>query len=150
LKDGTIYEGEWLNNLRHGKGVLYHPSGTKIEGYWEADRQCGASMITKLSGKTYNTLFINDMKVDAVEKKHNSFDKFYWNLLWTLLFKGSLFLLYFDRSKAMISLVILNCSFFYLVMLFEVVKSNTFKLLRNQKSVAEVESNIEDLSRYRP
>jgi len=36
MKDGTIYEGNWLNNKQHGQGILKDTKG-KILKYGEGD-----------------------------------------------------------------------------------------------------------------
>lgn len=47
-EDGIVYEGDWVNGLRHGKGrAIYggRPSdgfgGDVYEGNWENDVRCG-------------------------------------------------------------------------------------------------------------
>lgn len=32
FKSGARYEGEWLNNKKHGQGTFYYPDGSKYEG----------------------------------------------------------------------------------------------------------------------
>jgi len=39
---GAVYEGEWHNNLRHGKGVFKLPEGPVFEGEWHLGVQSGA------------------------------------------------------------------------------------------------------------
>jgi len=41
LKNGAIYEGQWLNNLRDGAGTQEWPDGSKYEGYWSQDKANG-------------------------------------------------------------------------------------------------------------
>lgn len=38
FKDGTIYEGEFLNGSFHGRGTLYIPGFGKYEAEWEHGR----------------------------------------------------------------------------------------------------------------
>jgi len=33
--DGDVYEGEWLNHKKHGKGVMIFSDGDKCKGVWE-------------------------------------------------------------------------------------------------------------------
>ena len=52
--DGTAYEGEWLNNLRHGKGTLFEYSTDKTpvkiyEGEWKYDERYGEGIEFKIS-----------------------------------------------------------------------------------------------------
>jgi hypothetical protein len=32
---GDIYEGEWMADRMHGKGILLHADGSSYEGLWE-------------------------------------------------------------------------------------------------------------------
>lgn len=32
--DGTVYIGEFLNDIEHGKGMLIRTNGTSIKGIW--------------------------------------------------------------------------------------------------------------------
>lgn len=32
---GSVYEGEWKNNKKHGKGKETYPEGSVYEGYFE-------------------------------------------------------------------------------------------------------------------
>lgn len=34
LENGATYFGEWVNDLRHGKGILLCDDGSKYEGYF--------------------------------------------------------------------------------------------------------------------
>lgn len=35
--NNEIYDGEWLDGLRHGKGILYISNSSKYEGNWDSD-----------------------------------------------------------------------------------------------------------------
>ena len=37
-KAGHIYEGDWKNGIREGKGILYHSNGDKYEGEFKNDK----------------------------------------------------------------------------------------------------------------
>lgn len=39
--DGSVYEGEWYNDQRNGKGVLKLANGNRYEGMWEGDQKNG-------------------------------------------------------------------------------------------------------------
>lgn len=70
---GSVYRGEWRNNLRHGKGsfqwkdgeryggnyvdgkregegTYYWPSGERYEGQWVADQRTGQGTLFDLDG----------------------------------------------------------------------------------------------------
>lgn len=40
-KDGAFYEGYWLNNMANGYGRLIHTDGDTYEGDWLSDRAEG-------------------------------------------------------------------------------------------------------------
>ena len=37
-KDGSLYEGDWVNNKRHGSGRLIYINGDCYEGDWHEDK----------------------------------------------------------------------------------------------------------------
>jgi hypothetical protein len=45
---GAIYEGEWKNDVRHGKGVYMYPDGT--EGEWKDDVWNGKGLLRQADG----------------------------------------------------------------------------------------------------
>lgn len=53
---GAIYFGEWLNNKREGKGVLYDDSGMIITGNWKDDLLIDDSMKIISKAQTIPTL----------------------------------------------------------------------------------------------
>jgi hypothetical protein len=36
--DGTQYEGQWKNNMRHGQGTIITQDGRKYQGYFQRDQ----------------------------------------------------------------------------------------------------------------
>ena len=32
--NGDVREGEWENNLKHGKGIMYYANGSILIQYW--------------------------------------------------------------------------------------------------------------------
>lgn len=36
-----MYEGDWVNDLTHGKGLYVHEDGAQYEGEWQEDKQHG-------------------------------------------------------------------------------------------------------------
>ena len=36
-RDGSYYEGDWLNDLKHGQGLFFTAMKDKYEGYWFDD-----------------------------------------------------------------------------------------------------------------
>ena len=51
--NGSIYEGEWLDDKPHGYGVYTHFDGTKYEGYWKEDKQDGKGKESWPDGASY-------------------------------------------------------------------------------------------------
>jgi len=41
FKDGSTYEGHWVENQRQGEGTFVWRSGAKYEGTWNADKKNG-------------------------------------------------------------------------------------------------------------
>ena len=39
MDTGERYEGEWLNDMKHGKGVYYSRKGDAIKGKWANDKK---------------------------------------------------------------------------------------------------------------
>jgi hypothetical protein len=46
--DGSVYEGQWVKNQRHGTGRMTLSDGTMYEGEWQDDRLHGV-------GKSWGT-----------------------------------------------------------------------------------------------
>ena len=44
--DGSTYDGEWLDNVRHGKGVFKSREGTVYDGMFEDDVRNGPGVFT--------------------------------------------------------------------------------------------------------
>lgn len=40
--DGSVYEGEWLRDMRHGNGRMTLHDGTVYEGQWKDDKLHGS------------------------------------------------------------------------------------------------------------
>ena len=59
--DGTIYKGEFLDDMCHGKGVMTWPNGTKFEGeFCKGKRKKGT--LTFPDGSIYKGEFLDDMR----------------------------------------------------------------------------------------
>ena len=44
-----MYEGEWSNNKRHGKGVYKYPDGNTYEGDWEHGKKQGEGALDRMA-----------------------------------------------------------------------------------------------------
>ena len=49
--DGTRYEGQLLNDKKHGRGIWIRPDGMKYDGEWEYDKPNGQGSLTSPDGK---------------------------------------------------------------------------------------------------
>ncbi|KAL4444491.1 hypothetical protein ABPG74_016784 [Tetrahymena malaccensis] len=92
LENGAIYFGEWIGDVRYGKGIMTWQDGSKFEGYfknskangrgrlvhangeiyegdWKDDKAHGYGVYTHLDGATYEGTWINDLQEgDGIER----------------------------------------------------------------------------------
>jgi len=40
-ENGDKYEGDWKDDLKNGKGVIYYANGEIYDGEWKNDKYCG-------------------------------------------------------------------------------------------------------------
>lgn len=60
-KDGTIYEGWWLNNHANGRGRIIHADGDMYEGDWKDGKQEGNGTYTHTNGVKYIGMWQDDI-----------------------------------------------------------------------------------------
>ncbi|KAL4461520.1 hypothetical protein ABPG74_016144, partial [Tetrahymena malaccensis] len=53
LKNGDVYQGQWKNGLRHGRGKLLYKNGSVYEGYWEKNIANGYGRFIDRDGNVY-------------------------------------------------------------------------------------------------
>jgi hypothetical protein len=51
--NGDIYEGEWKNGRKHGKGTMNYADGKKYTGVWVNDEKTGQGVFIWTSGNRY-------------------------------------------------------------------------------------------------
>jgi len=51
--DGSHYEGQWLNGMRHGHGIWSKSDGSTYVGEWEDDKPHGQGTLTLPNGKKH-------------------------------------------------------------------------------------------------
>jgi hypothetical protein len=62
--DGTVYNGEWLNDRRDGFGIFRWLDGSQYNGEWTDDKITGNGRKYFTDGRLYNGLFV-DGKMDG-------------------------------------------------------------------------------------
>lgn len=55
--DGSVYEGEFLNNRMHGRGKWTGIYGDAFEGDWQCGRKHGCIIETTLEGEVRKSLW---------------------------------------------------------------------------------------------
>ena len=60
--DGDTYEGEWKNNIRHGKGTYTFANGIKYVGNYKDGKRHGQGTYTFANGEKYVGNFKDDKK----------------------------------------------------------------------------------------
>ena len=53
FKNGAIYKGQWLGNMKHGYGIQVWPDGARYEGYWKANKACGKGKFWHVDGDVF-------------------------------------------------------------------------------------------------
>jgi len=60
--DRERYEGEFLQDQRHGFGIYYFPDGSCYAGFWQHNRRHGRGMYFFTSGRTYIGEWLNSQR----------------------------------------------------------------------------------------
>ena len=61
-KNGDIYEGNFINDLKEGKGEMEYNNGDKYNGIWKDDKREGKGKLIYSNGDIYNGDWKNDKK----------------------------------------------------------------------------------------
>ena len=62
--DGDIFDGEWNNDMKEGKGKLTYKNGTIFEGTWKGDKRDGEGVFKNaILNVEYNDGVLTKMKV---------------------------------------------------------------------------------------
>lgn len=70
--NGDVYEGEWRDDMRNGKGVMDHSDGTRCEGDWVNDLPCTKSKAAERLGTvTYpnGDRYVGELREDSKHGK---------------------------------------------------------------------------------
>jgi len=70
---GTIYKGELLDNMCHGKGVMTWPDGIVFDGEWRDNEYNGTGILTLQNGEQYLRTFaqgnlISERKLEITDR----------------------------------------------------------------------------------
>lgn len=68
-KSGKIYEGEWKEGLKDGKGIMYNNDGTYIEAIWSKDVTVSKNKKRVRDGATLKQINKKKQKIEDIEKK---------------------------------------------------------------------------------
>ena len=72
-KNGNIYKGEWFQGLMHGYGIMYYKNGDEYEGNWKYNKRTGYGRISYNNGSIYEGTWLNNYKEGAGHfKRYNS------------------------------------------------------------------------------
>ena len=64
------YEGEWMEDVKEGHGVLTYVNGEKYEGYWKSDKAHGKGTLTYAQGDKYTGDWVAGKKHGEVGTAH--------------------------------------------------------------------------------
>ena len=75
---GTIYKGELLDNMCHGKGVMTWPDGIVFDGEWRDNEYNGTGILTLQNGEQYLRTFtqgnlISERKLEITDRNNLCF-----------------------------------------------------------------------------
>lgn len=60
--DGSDYQGDHINHMRHGNGVWTSPTGERYEGQWVSDKRCGHGTNTWGDGTCYRGQYVRNKR----------------------------------------------------------------------------------------
>lgn len=53
IEKGSFYFGEWIEDTRHGKGIMNWSDGSKFEGYFKFNKANGRGRLINANGEIY-------------------------------------------------------------------------------------------------
>lgn len=59
---GTYYDGETVDGVKQGSGVMRYPDRSEYKGHWQDDKRNGFGTHRLADGTTYNGEWENDMR----------------------------------------------------------------------------------------
>lgn len=73
--DGQRYQGEWLNNLRHGKGSQFYKNGSKYEGNWKEGMRHGLGILWNCDSKRFRVKYSGEWRDDIPHGMGTHYDE---------------------------------------------------------------------------
>lgn len=61
-KDGSVYDGEWRTDLRHGFGLMSYPDGSTYECEWKNNLKHGYGVYIYANGDKYEGQWYNGLR----------------------------------------------------------------------------------------
>jgi len=58
--NGDKYVGEWLNELKHGMGIINWKDGRCYDGEWLLGKRSGNGVYTDINGERYTGSWLDD------------------------------------------------------------------------------------------
>jgi hypothetical protein len=111
LPDGMKFEGQWINDRKHGKGRLTYSDGATIEGTWLNDRLNGLCNVKNAKGSKM-VIYKDDMMIKS-KQGLSSTDKCYvtFAIIFMIAFYGAIPLgvIVDDALFAIMSIWVIYC-----------------------------------------
>ena len=71
----SFYEGDFVNDMKEGVGMMHFPDGSVYNGQWQANVRCGDGIIVFPNGKIFHGLWQQDKMLRGVLSLKNG-DKY--------------------------------------------------------------------------
>jgi hypothetical protein len=74
---GARYEGEWARGRQNGWGTMFYPNGDRYEGEWLEGKRSGQGVIWLSNGDRYEGSWLNDVKNGSGKYHYNQLKRIY-------------------------------------------------------------------------
>ena len=69
MSNGNIYDGDWMENERYGKGIYIYSDGCSYDGDWRYDRKHGKGKMIYSNGDQYDGNWKSKLMIRRQERK---------------------------------------------------------------------------------
>ena len=76
FQNGDIYQGDWYNNKKKGKGTMTYANGDNYDGYWRDDKMNSNGIFTYANGDLYFGEWKNDKKEGKGTMRYKNGDEY--------------------------------------------------------------------------